>query len=185
MQAEVADVGAGEVGRRLREQHLPAVAGGRDPRRPMHVEPHVSLVGPERLTRVQPHPHPHRATRKRDLRLRGGRHCIGRTRESDEEGVALRVDLDPLVPLPSVAQSTAVLGKHLRIPVAQLLEQPRRPLDVGEEERHRPGRKLGLHPVDSLPFGAARPPRALGPSEWRRRESNPRPRTHRTEPLQA
>ena len=52
VQAEVADVGAGEVGRRLREQHLPAVAGGGDPRRPVHVEPHVPLVGPERLARV-------------------------------------------------------------------------------------------------------------------------------------
>ena len=37
VQAEIAHIGAGEVGGRLRQQHLTAVAGRRDPRRPMHV----------------------------------------------------------------------------------------------------------------------------------------------------
>ena len=95
---------------------------------------------------MQAHPHPHRPARERALRLSGRRHRVGRTRKGDEERVALRVDLDPVVPPPRLPQRAAVLGKHLRIPVAQLLEQPRRPLDVGEEERHRPGRELGLHP---------------------------------------
>ncbi len=146
MQAEVAHVGSRKVRGRLREEHLPAVTGRGDPRRPVHVEPHVPLVGPERLARVQPHPHPHRAVRKRALRLGGRRHRIGCTREGDKEGVALRVDLDTVVPPPGFSQRTAMLGKHLRVAVAQLREQPRRPLDVGEEKRHRPGRKLGLHP---------------------------------------
>jgi hypothetical protein len=75
----------------------------------------------------------------------GRRHRIGRTRERDEKRVALRVDLDPLVLPPSLTQHASMLGKHLRIPIAELLQQARRPLDVGEEERHRPGRELGLH----------------------------------------
>ena len=101
VQAEIAHIGAGEVGRRLRQQHLPAVPSGGDPRRPVHVEPDVALVGPERLPRVQSHPHPHRPAGKRALRVGGGRHRIGRTRERDEERIALRVDLDPLMPPPA------------------------------------------------------------------------------------
>ena len=112
----------------------------------MHIEPDIALIGPERLPRVQPHPHPHRAARKRELRIGRRRHRIGRTREGDEERVTLRVDLDSLVAPPGLPQRTTVLGQHLRIPVAQLLQQPRRPLDVREEERHRPSRELRLHP---------------------------------------
>ena len=162
VQAEVAHIGAGKVCRRLRQKHLPAVPGGGDPRRPVHVEPHVSLVGPERLARMQAHPHTHWAARERALRLGSRRHCIGRTRKCDEEGVALRVDLDPLVPPPGVSQRTAVLGKHRRIPVAQLPEQPGRSLDVGEEERHGPGRESGSHLVILSPSGPRHHP--LAPS---------------------
>ena len=97
VQAEVAHIGAGEVRRRLRQEHLPPVPGGRDPRRPVHVEPDIALVRPERLAGVQPHPHAHRAARKRALRVGGGGHGVGRAREGDEERVALRVDLDPVV----------------------------------------------------------------------------------------
>jgi hypothetical protein len=121
------------------------VPGGSYPRSPMHVEPDVALVGPDRFPRVQPHPHAHRAVRKRELRIGRGGHSIGRTRKGDEERVALRVDLDTLVAQPCRSQRTAVLGKHFRIPIAQLPEQPRRTLDVREEERHRPGRELWLH----------------------------------------
>ena len=120
--------------------------GGGDPRCPVYVEPDVAVVGPERLPCVQPHPHPHRAARERELRVRGGHHCIGCARKGDEERIALCVDLDPLVPPPRLPQRTAVLGKHTRIPVAQLPEQARRPFYVGEEERHRPGRELRPHP---------------------------------------
>ena len=145
VEAEIAHIDPGKVGGRLRQEHLPAVPGGRDPRRPVHVEPHVPLIGHERLAGVQPHPHADRATRERELRIRSGRHRVGRTREPDEERVALRVDLDPLVSPPRLPQRTAVLSERLCIPVAQFPEQPRRPLDVGEEERHRPGRELSLH----------------------------------------
>jgi hypothetical protein len=95
---------------------------------------------------VQPDPHPDRTACKAGLRIRGSRHCIGGAAKCHEESVALGVDLDPVTQLPRFAQHTPVLGKHLGIPVTQLREQPRRPLDVGEQERHGPGRELGLHP---------------------------------------
>ena len=165
VQAEVAHIGAGKVCRRLRQKNLPAVPGGGDPRRPVHVEPHVSLVGPERLARMQAHPHTHWAARQRALRVGSRRHCIGRPRKCNEEGVALRVDLDPLVQPPGVSQRTAVLGKHRRIPVAQLPEQPGRSLDVGEEERHGPGRESGLHLAILSPLGPRHHPGRLRPCD--------------------
>ena len=145
MQAEVAHIDAGKVHGRLRQQHLPAVSGGRDPRRPVHVEPDVALIDSKRLARVQTHPHPHRAARERELRVGRGGHRIGRTREGDEERVALRVDLDALVQLPGIAQRAVVLCEHDGVPVAEFLQQPSRALDVREEERDRPGRELGPH----------------------------------------
>jgi len=46
------------------------------------------------------------------------------------------------MPLEGSAQEAPMLSEHLRIAIAELLEQPRRALDVGEEERDRATRKL-------------------------------------------
>ena len=69
-----------------------------DPGSAMDVDPDVALSGHSRGSRMQAHPHTHSAARERALRLGSRRHCIGRTRKCDKEGVALCVDLDPLVP---------------------------------------------------------------------------------------
>ena len=68
------------------------------------------------------------------------RQCLLCPRESDEEGVALRVDLDAAVAPECLAQNAAVFSERLRIAIAELLHQPRRAFDVGEEERDRAGR---------------------------------------------
>ncbi len=146
VESEVAHISVREVDRRLRQKHLPAVPGTRDPRRPVHIDPGVALVGLKRFPRVQPHPDAHRAAGKRELPVGGGGNSIGGTPKRHEERIALRIDLHPLVLLPGLPQHTAVLGKHLGVRVAQFPDQPRRPLDVREEERHRPGRELGPHP---------------------------------------
>ena len=68
--------------------------------------------------------------------MRGGRReRPGRRREGEEEGVALRVDLDAAVASARLADDAAVLGERLRVGLgAELVQQPRRALDVGEEE---------------------------------------------------
>ena len=119
---------------------------GGDASRPVHIEPDVALIDQEWFPRVQSDPHPHRAVSERELRVLGRRHRIGGTRKRHEEAVPLRVDFDPVVPPPGLSQRAAVLAKHFRVPVAQLPEQPRRTLDVGEQEGHRPGRELSSHP---------------------------------------
>jgi hypothetical protein len=49
-----------------------------------------------------------------------------------------------------------VLGQHPRVPVAQLFEQPRRSLDIREEERDGPSRELSHKPGLRLPSGAVK-----------------------------
>ena len=52
--------GAGQLPRRLRQHDLGAVRDRRDPGRPVYVQPHIPVLVPDRLTGMQPHPHPHR-----------------------------------------------------------------------------------------------------------------------------
>ena len=67
----------------------------------------------------------------------------GAVRERDEERVALRVDLDAAVPRERVPQHPPVLGQRLRIPLrAELVQQPRRALDVREQEGDRAGGEI-------------------------------------------
>ena len=147
MRAEVSQaVGTGEVVRRLRDDHLPAVTGGGDPCRAMDVDAHVALVGQQRLARVEAHADADRACGERRLTLARGRERIGRPGESDEEGVALSVDLDAAVASEGVAKHAPVLGQCVGVGVAELVQQLRRALDVGEEKRDGAARKVA-HPV--------------------------------------
>jgi hypothetical protein len=83
---------------------------------------------------VQSHPDAHLSIRERALGLRGRRRCVHRARESDEERVALRIDLDAAVAGEGSAQDAAMLRQHLGIVLAELVQQPGRPLDIREEE---------------------------------------------------
>jgi hypothetical protein len=74
--------------------------------------------------------------------LGSGSERVGGLPEGNEESIPLRVDLDPAVAEERISQRPAMLGQHLCIRVAELVEQPRRALDVGEEEGDRPGREL-------------------------------------------
>ena len=92
-----------ELARVLRDDHLAAVRGRRDPCGPVDVDPDVVAVGDERLTRMEAHAHPQLAFgpvvgEERLLGLLGGREPFARIGEDDEEAVALRVDLETAVP---------------------------------------------------------------------------------------
>ncbi len=144
MLAEVAERRAGleQLTRRLRNDDLPAVPRGHDPRRPMDVDPDVALVRDPRLAGMDAHSHPNRAFREHGLRLRGARRRVAGPLEGDEERVALSVHLDPAVTLERVAQDATVLRQDPRVAIAQLVEQACRALDVGEQERDGSPRKL-------------------------------------------
>ena len=104
--------GVDERGRRRRDEHLSAVASSCDPRRTMNVRTDVSIVGQQRRTGVEAHAHRHLELL---LRLARGLDRSGCCRERDEEGVALRVDLDAAVPVECLAQHVAMLGETARV----------------------------------------------------------------------
>jgi hypothetical protein len=131
--------------RRLREDDLAAVGGRADARGAVNVDPNVALIGHGRLAGMDPHPD---GDRERPLRFLRRRDRIGCARESDEEGIPLGIDLDAPVGRKGVAKCAAVLGQRVGIARAQLLEQPGRTLDIGEEEGDGAGRKLGHGPND-------------------------------------
>ena len=105
-----------------------------------------------------------RADCERVLPVEGRIHRLAGGREGDEERVALRVDLDAAVRGEGRAQCTTVLGQRLRVRLRpERVKQPRRALDVGEEERDRAGRELGAHGLVVIQHGAVtRRARALG-----------------------
>ncbi len=88
--------------RRLRQQDLSPAPDGADARGAHDVEADVALLVHGRLARVQPDPHADvdlagpRLRCVRALRVDGSGDGVSRAGEDEEEGVALRVDLDPV-----------------------------------------------------------------------------------------
>ena len=84
-------------------EHLPAGAGGRDPRGPHDVEPGVALVADRGLAGMQPEAHAHptlagpRARACARVHLDAARDRLARPDERVEERVALGIDLLALV----------------------------------------------------------------------------------------
>ena len=137
--AEVGEHGAvGESRRRPREDDLTAVRGCRHPGRDVDVLADVALRGQEGLAGVDADANPDRAGRERlgQSRRRGNGGRCGR--EGEEERVSLRVHLDAVVVSASLADQPAMLRQLLGVSLcAELAQQARRALDVGEEERDR------------------------------------------------
>src|SRR6185503_7989887 len=132
---------------RLGDEDLAAVAGRTDPCGAHDVHPDVALVTHVRLAGVQPHAYPYLGALrpgvggKRALALDCSANGIPGARERVEERVALRVDLAAAGGGEDVAQEPPVVGDHLAVLVAQLLEQASGALDVREQERHGPAWK--------------------------------------------
>ena len=139
--AEIADGGAlrdavpDQHPRRFGEQDLPAVArradaGGAD------VHPEVALVADRGLAGVEAHRtvdvNAVRPAVRRKLALGGDRagHGVPGPLEREEEGVSLRVDLAAARVGQLLAQDPAMLAVHVAVAVSELLEQPRRALNV-------------------------------------------------------
>jgi hypothetical protein len=131
-----------QLSRGFRNEHLPAVAGAHDPRRTVHVHPHIALVGERRLAGVHAHANPDAPGRESLLSIPCGRDRVAGAREGHEEGVALRIHLDPAVSREGVAQQATMLCEHFGIALAEVVEQARRALDVRKQQRHGPARKL-------------------------------------------
>jgi hypothetical protein len=89
---------------------------------------------------VQSHAHPDRAARQPVLRLAGGGERVRGHGKGEEERVALGVDLGPAAGSEGGAEATPVRVERRRVGLgAELLQQARRPLHVGEEQRYGAG----------------------------------------------
>ena len=108
------------------------MAGRADAGAAMDVDADVTLGSDGGLAGVDAHAHLHGACGERPLRgVRRG-HRVARPRKCDEERVALGVNLDPAVLGHGAAQGAAVGGEDLGIALTQVVNEPRRSLDVGE-----------------------------------------------------
>ena len=146
LQPVVAQVGDGGVGEELagapREHDLAAVGTPGDPGRRVHVQSDVALLRHLGLARVQPHPHAHPPGRERRLGGCSATGGVGRASEGVEECVALSAHLHPAPLSHRLADDPAMSVQGRRIPVAELVQQLRRALDVREDQRDRPCRQL-------------------------------------------
>ena len=118
------------------------MGSGGDARRAVDVDADVALVGHDRLAGVEPHAYADRAVLERGPRFRGSGNGFGGARKRDEEGIALRVDLDPECLANASLRAAPVLGEEVGVCRPVLLEEPRRALDVGEEEGDGAAREL-------------------------------------------
>jgi hypothetical protein len=79
--------------------------------------------------------------RQGPLDLQRAQHGLLRASERHERGISLRVNLVAALGGDGGADQAPVLGQDLRVALAQRLDQPRRTLDITEQEGDRATRK--------------------------------------------
>ncbi len=153
MLAEVAQVGIArqrlgdERPRRVGQQNLAAVTGGRDPSGTMDVEPDVVVTAQAGHAGVQADSDAHR----RIVRPRGARQFmlsharrrdgIGRGGEDGEEGVALGAHFRPAVGCDRDPKDLGMALEESHVGLAEERQEGRGALDVGEQKGDRAGRQ--------------------------------------------
>jgi hypothetical protein len=122
------------------------VSGRCDAGRPVDVRSDVALVGDVWRPGVDPYAHPDRSDSKCLLRFGGRGKCGRSSGERDEEGVTLRVHFDTVMANERLTQGATMLGQRVCVAIGtQPLQEPCRPLDVGENKSDGSGRKFPLH----------------------------------------
>ncbi len=106
----------------------------------MYIDTYIALGTQRWLTGMQAHTHPHAGTFRPGVSgesvLRGYRcgYSVRGTRKSDKEGITPGVYLVAVPALKDVTQQLPALRQHSGVALAQLLEQERGSLDIGEEQ---------------------------------------------------
>jgi len=141
--AEVEHVSVDQPTRLVRQQNLTTMPGSSDSGGSVNLAAYIAFFRAHRRAGVKAHPHLDRRPLERRLcvvRTGDGSNCV---RENIEERVALRVHLDTPTTSEDLAKFGAMLDERARIKLfPKLVEQPGRAFNVGEEKRHRPGRKI-------------------------------------------
>ena len=126
-------------------EHLPAVPSTRHPCGAVDVEAEIFIADEGGLAGVYADPNAHLAAIRPLVRMQ---RLLGRCRagtglqravEHDEEGVSLGAQLVTAIGRQRLPQDGVMGEEHLRVALAQPLDEARRSLDVAEEEGHRAG----------------------------------------------
>jgi hypothetical protein len=166
---------------RLRDEDLTAMPGRSDPRRAMDGKSRVAAVVRDGLARVQAHPDFDLDTvrppvgEQRELALDCCQERVAGAREGDEEGVALRVDFVAAVSVERLPEQALMVAQDGSVAIPELFHEPRRPLDVREEEGHGARRRLGHGPERDT--GIAHKASTACPGRSGRRSDGHRPST--------
>src|ERR1700730_18472100 len=150
-------------------QHLPTMAGARDAGGPMDVQAKVLIANERRFAGVQTDPDPHLPVVRPGVlcqHLLDGGGAGARFQcalEDDEERIALGAELVATVGGERLALDRVVGEQDVGVALAELLNQPGRPLDVAEEERDGPGRQCA-HAGEAAPLNTGSS--ALRSSSW-------------------
>ena len=134
------------------------MAGGHDPRDPVHVHPDVAPAGEYRLAGVQPDAHPHLPFAGPGVLgqapLHGGRclHRVDGRPEDAEERVALGRHLDTVMAVELGTDDGAVLGEEVGVLLGQACEEPVEPSMSVMQKVTVP---VGSVPVGIVPVGRA------------------------------
>ena len=114
---------------------------GRHARAAVHVEANVAVADPGAAAGEDAHadadlsPAGPAVLGERALRPCGRTDGVAGSGEGDEEGIALRVDFVASRLGDRLAQQPVVVGQHLGVTrLSELVQEPRRALDVGEEK---------------------------------------------------
>ena len=101
----------------------------------------------DRVAGLNADPDPDRRTRRPlmarqcPLDLQPAQHGLLRGSERDEERIPLRVHLMAALPGDGGADQAPVLSQNPRVALSQRLDEPRRPLDIAEQEGDHPARR--------------------------------------------
>ncbi len=137
-----------ECARGLRYQHLAAMAGGGDPGDLVERDPDVAAPGRGDVTRVDTYPNlqlpPGRPgmTAECSLSLGRGHDRRGRFGEHDEDSVTLGAEQPPAMAGGRRLDEGSMLGQNRAVPIAELAQQARRALNIGEHESDRARREI-------------------------------------------
>jgi hypothetical protein len=138
--------------RRLGDKDLAAMGRRADARRTMDGKTRVPAILSRNLAGVEAHPDldldtvgPGMGT-KRELTLDRGQQRLARACERDEERIALRVDLVTVVSLEGPPEHALMVAEDRAVVIAQLLHEPRRALDIREEEGDSASGRLDHRP---------------------------------------
>jgi hypothetical protein len=117
----------------------------------MHVDAEVRALRERRPARVNSHSHAHLVVGERLLRRHRRADGLSRLLKRDEELVGATVDLASAGVVDRPPDNGSIPLEHDEVVVTQATDQPRRVLDVGEEERDDAARqRLPGQPATSL-----------------------------------